>query len=153
MPFLRQLATDRKSVPLRDARLEHVLYCPPCFRKFAALRQAAERKAFSRKAVWAALEVAAILIVGFWLSGIFAHRLGPGRDPQNAAPIVAQISLQDRSVVRGVQKDPQKPEALHVPRGQLKLTVLLPFGSEAGTYEVQILRDVENLLLTALGQS
>ncbi len=148
--FLKQLATNRKSVPLRDPRLDHVLHCSPCFREFAAFRDDAAkgRRTVGRKAFLTSLAVAAALLVGVYFRRTIAVRHPSDETNKNSAPTIAQISLEDRSVVRGVAKDAKNIAALQLPRGRLKLTVLLPFGSEAGTYEIQILRDVEKPLLT-----
>ncbi len=150
--FLKQLATSRKSVPLTDPRLDHVLHCSPCFREFAAFRHKAPkapRRAVGQKAILTSLAVAAALLVGVYLRGAMARRHPSDDDNKSNGLTFAQISLQDRSVVRGVAKDAKKMAALQLPRGRLKLTVLLPFGSDAGAYEIQILRDVEKPLLTA----
>ncbi|MCU1329094.1 MAG: hypothetical protein JWN34_4464, partial [Bryobacterales bacterium] len=36
--FLRTLAADRRSVSVRDPRLDHVTHCSPCFTEFARFR-------------------------------------------------------------------------------------------------------------------
>ncbi len=150
--FLKQLATNRKSVPMTDPRLDHVLHCSPCFREFTAFRDnaaKAPRGPVGQKAIITSLAVAAALLVGVYFRGAMVRRHPSDDDNKSNGLTFAQISLQDRSVVRGAAKDAKKMAALQLPRGQLKLTVLLPFGSEASTYEVQILREVERPLLTA----
>jgi hypothetical protein len=66
---------------------------------------------------------------------------------------MAQINLQNRSITRGDAPPSQRNETILVPRGQLKLTILLPFGSEAGTYDVEILKEVDKPLITRSGQA
>jgi hypothetical protein len=154
--FLRQLATDRKSVPIRDPRLDHVLHCSPCFREFTAFRAKQERSSQrGHKGILFALAAAAILIVAMaiWIAYTRGNRNRTPDTNTNATPIVAQIDLQDRSIMRGAPTSPEARQPLHIPRGQLRLTVLLPFGSDAGTYEVQILQDVQKPLVTAAGHA
>jgi hypothetical protein len=154
--FLRQLANDRKSVPIRDARLDHVLHCSPCFREFTAFRaKRGHSSGRGRKEIVFALAAAAVLIVAvaIWIAYTHGNRNHLLETNSNSTPIVAQIDLQDRSIMRGAPTTPEAKQPLHLPRGQLRLTVLLPFGSDAGTYEVQILRDIQKPLLTAAGSA
>jgi hypothetical protein len=153
--FLRQLATDRKSIPISDPRLDHVVHCSPCFQELTALRShTGGGSGRRRKGILFALAAAAVLIlaVGLWIAYRRSNH-NRQRGVNKDSPIVAQISLQDRSIVRGATTDRETMEPLHLPRGQLRLTVLLPFGSDSGTYEVQILRDIQKPLLTAAGSA
>ena len=150
--FLKQLAINRKSVPIADPRLDHVIHCSPCFQELTAFRDNPSKpsaRAMSRNAIFASLAVAAALLVGIYLRRTLVPSNQHSQVNKDVGPTLAQISLQDRSVVRGLPKNGNEVKALRLPRGRLKLTVLLPFGSEASTYEIQILRDVENPLLTA----
>jgi hypothetical protein len=148
--FLHTLAFDRKSIPVSDARLDHVVHCSPCFRELTEFQAAAKTH---RKTVWAGIAVVAatfVIGVALWVSGVFARWL-PSRTI--STPIVAQINLQNRSITLGGSAPSQQNEAIFVPRGQLKLTILLPFGSEAGAYDVQILKEVDNPLIAGSGQA
>lgn len=150
--FLRRLATDRKSVSLRDPRLDHVVHCSPCFREFTAFQAKAAKRTGKHKTILFAFAAAAALVIAVTLWIPFIHGRGnSGTQGANSTPIVAQINLQDRSIVRGGSSGSGEKGTLHLPRGRLKLTVLLPFGSDAGTYQIQILQDVQRPLLTAVG--
>jgi hypothetical protein len=149
--FLRALAFHRKSIPIHDSRLHHVVHCSPCFRELTDIKAAAKRR---RNTVWAAIAAAAAVIVigvALWESGVFARR--PSSNATNLTPIIAQINLQNRSITRGASPPSQQNETILVPKGQLKLTILLPFGSEAGTYDVEILKEVDKPLIIRSGQA
>jgi hypothetical protein len=149
--FLRTLAFNRKSIPLNDSRLDHVVHCSPCFRELSEIKAAAKRQ---RRRVWTGIGAAAAVIVigiALWATGVLKRF--PSAVTLSSAPIVAQIDLQNRSITRGAPTASQQNGPILVPRGQLKLTVLLPFGSEAGTYEVQILKDVDKPLIAGSGEA
>jgi hypothetical protein len=147
--FLRTLAFHRKSIPLNDSRLDHVVHCSPCFREVTDIKAAGKRR---RNTVWAGIGAAAAIVVigvALWASGVVARHPSPNGTSSN--PIIAQINLQNRSITRGGSAPSQQNETILVPKGQLKLTILLPFGSEAGTYEVQILKEVDKPLIIRSG--
>ncbi len=149
--FLRTLAFHRKSIPLNDSRLDHVVHCSPCFRELTEIKTAGKRR---RNAAWAGFgAVAAIIAIGvaLWAAGVFARHPSPNGTSSN--PIIAQINLQNRSINRGGSAPSQQNETILVPKGQLKLTILLPFGSEAGTYDIEILKEVDKPLITGSGQA
>jgi hypothetical protein len=77
--------------------------------------------------------------------------MGTGR--VNTATIIAQINLQTHSITRGGPVPPQENERILVPRGQLRLTILLPSGSDEGTYHVQVLREIDEPLITSSGHA
>lgn len=150
--FLERLAFDRKSIPLSDPHLDHIVHCSPCFRELSDIKAAGKRK---RPGVWiAAAAAAALILIGLaaWFSGVFGtSRLPAG--PVSSTPIIAQIDLQNSSIPRGVSSESQQNKALTIPRGQLNLTVLLPFGSDAGTYEIQIFKEIGKPLITSTGRA
>lgn len=148
--FLRTLAFRRKSIPVGDPRLDHVVHCSPCFREFTDFQAAATRR---RNARWAAISTIAAVIaiaVALWITGVFG-RLTSNRGV-NGPPIVAEINLQNRPITRGATPSPQQDEIM-VPRGQLKLTILLPFGSDEGNYDVQVLKEVDKALIATSGRA
>jgi len=62
---------------------------------------------------------------------------------RNERPAVLQavtLDLTARGPVRGPEEGPPKPP-LEIPRGNLDLTIYLPFGSEPGIYDLQIVRE------------
>lgn len=148
--FLAALAFNRKSIPVTDPRLDHVVHCSPCFRELTEMKSVAKGR---RNRIWASTCVAAaVVLIGFalWASGILKRI--PASNVRSA-PIVAQIDLQNRSITRGVPTAPQTSQPILIPKGQLKLSILLPVGSEAGTYDIQILKDVDKPLVGGSGRA
>ena len=147
--FLKRLATNRKSIPISDPRLSHVVHCSPCFREFTQFKNEPRNRSQRRNLMVVLGGIAALLIIGVWLTNVPTQsKSGIGK-----TAMMAELNLQDRSIVRGLPNETEKEQLLQIPHGNLKLTVLLPFGSEAGTYEVQILRDVQRPLITSPGHA
>lgn len=147
--FLRQLAFDRHSISLDDTRVEHVLHCSPCFRELTELRrQAARKRRRQRLMMFAAASALLAAGAGVWF--VLAHDRFSGVDP-NSVPLIAKIDLQNRALTRGIPRSSDGNDNLILPRGRLRLTVLLPFASEPGGYEVQVLKEVDKPLVTGSG--
>ena len=150
--FLERLAFNRKSIPLSDPRLDHIVHCSPCFRELSEIKAARKKKT---RRIWIGLAAAAALILiglGVWLSGGFrgvAFPAGGG----TSVPIMAQIDLQNSSIPRGAPSESQQNQVISIPRGRLNLTVLLPFGSDAGKYEIEIFKEVGKPLISSSGQA
>jgi hypothetical protein len=62
------------------------------------------------------------------------------------------VDFRKISVTRGASGEPRYG-APRVPRAFLHLTILLPFGTEAGKYDVQIQREVDKPLVLASGMA
>ena len=61
----------------------------------------------------------------------------PELDKQKPPEVqVAVLDLRKRGIPRGASNNP--PRDLNLPKGRLKLSIYLPFGSELGQYEVRI---------------
>lgn len=147
--FLKQLATDRKSIQLSDSRLEHVPRCSPCFRDFKQYRDAANRAKLTRTAF---LSTAALLAVALIALLIFNFKK-PVPDQANFQ--TAELDLFHNGVTRGGDTQEQTPQvAPALPRKRLDLQITLPFASEEGDYEVQVVRsNSEPTGLTAAGKA
>jgi hypothetical protein len=132
--FLKQLANNRRSIELSDVRLDHVPRCSPCFREFAYFRDARKRAVMTRRAVLAA---AGTLAAGL---GVVVLRW-PQSDLQSSGYERFEINLYNYSRTRGVDT-PNSPASLRtdIPRKRLYLIIILPFASQEGKYEIQILR-------------
>lgn len=154
--FLRTLAHSRKSIPITDPRLDHLARCSPCYREFAAFReQATHRRSLRKRAgVLAAIAAgAAVPILWLWTQD-GRSPAAPRGEMQKPAPVEyakAQLDLTNRSVTRGGPPAAAGGDDLVLPRQRLDVSVLLPVGSETGTYEVQILREVDQPLVSATG--
>lgn len=149
--FLQTLAFNRKSIPLNDPRLDHVVHCSPCFRELTELKSAAKSH---RQRVWIASSAAAAVVVtgvALWGTGTL-RRILPSSSG-SPAPILAQIDLQNRAMTRGAPTTFPKMEPIRIPSGPLKLSILLPIGSEPGLYQLEVLKDVDKPLITESGQA
>jgi hypothetical protein len=152
--FLSQLATDHSSISLNDPRLDHVLHCSPCFSEFSTIRQNAISNQRARRIV-ATGAVAAVLLVAIalWLIARGSVHIPTLENPAKSGSLVSQLDLRNRSVTRGNSEAHRGNESLSIPRGQLSLVILLPFGSEDGDYEVEILRQVDHPLAFGRGRA
>jgi hypothetical protein len=133
--FLKRLASNRRSIALSDARLDHVTRCSPCFREFVEFRDGHKRSVFTRRAVLATGGGA--LAAG--LATVLARR---PKSPSNPSIDYQQIriNLFDYAANRGVDSQPRTTAAQpDLPRKHLELRITLPFTSPEGKYEVQIL--------------
>jgi hypothetical protein len=154
--FIEQLAINTSSVPMSDRRIEHVTHCSPCFKELLDIRRGRKRRRVGR---WLSVAAAAAAIIGavIWVRSGDGARKNPDT-PQSAdgrrtpeSLQVAQLNLQNRPITRGVNSGATNDATLKLPQGRLKVTVLLPFGSEDGRYDVQILKEVDSPLVTASG--
>ena len=150
--FLERLAFNRKSIPLSDPRLDHVVHCSPCFRELTDIRASAKKK---RRATWIGAAIAAALVLvgaGVWLTGGL-RRIGTPGGTGTSARMVAQIDLQNASRHRGAPSQSQEKGVSPIPRGPLELTILLPFGSDAGRYDVEIFKEIGKPLISSSGNA
>jgi hypothetical protein len=153
---LRQLANRPR--PTRDAVWEHVTHCSPCYREFLDLRaqvksqREQERRVAVRRRV---LAVAALLVIA---AGAAATYEMSKRGYFRSTPPVgtyesASLDLKDRSVSRSVEKQAPKTQPLMLPARRLDLSIFLPIGSEAGRYDVQLLKKIDEPILSATGDA
>ncbi len=107
-----------------------------------------------RQRLWIASSAAAAVVVtgvALWGTGTL-RRILPSSSG-NSTPILAQIDLQNRAMTRGAPPASPKMEPIRIPSGPLKLSILLPVGSEPGMYQLEVLKDVDKPLITASGQA
>jgi hypothetical protein len=136
---LRQLASRDRSED--DPAWEHVTHCSPCYGEFIELL-AARSSAARRCLKWLVPAAASVLIVA--LAAVFFLRRNPGpiqtREPVTAAVFVpARLDMRDWSPTRGLENEKSAPTPQLLPRKRLDLSVVLPIGSMAGIYELQLL--------------
>ena len=156
-PTLKALAWRRR-FPEAQKLISHLGSCSPCYQEHAEfVRQQGSRQRLYRLAAVAVLVVG----VGIWISWKLIRGAGlsnpevppivnappPERFPHQA-PVpelekqkppevqVALLDLRKRGIPRG--ENSTKPGDLTLPKGRLKLSIYLPFGSEVGQYEVRI---------------
>jgi len=147
-------AIAKKSIPMHDPAHEHVGNCSPCFSELTEIRAALSR----RRLMWSmGTASAAVVVLAFVAYFAFIRLESPIRQeaiqPVSPPPgslatansqtpeyQVAVLDLHTASTSRTVQ--PLTPESnrrpVEIPRGLLELTIHLPVGSEAGSYEVGI---------------
>jgi hypothetical protein len=135
--FLKQLAHDHRSIKPSDHRLDHVAHCSPCFREFVVFRDKFKSQTTTRRAVLTGLgSLAAVLAV----IAIAVRR--PHRElTVNSESRLIDIDLRPFSPSRGTDSATlPTPRQIDLPRTRLDLRITLPFASQEGDYEVQILR-------------
>jgi hypothetical protein len=153
---LRQLANRPR--PTRDAVWEHVTHCSPCYREFLDLRaQVKSQREQQRRVVVRRrlVVVAALLVVAggavatYELSERGYFRSTPAAGTYESA----SLDLKNRSVSRSVEKQTPKAQPLVLPARRLDLSIFLPIGSEAGRYDVQLLKKIDEPILSSTGDA
>jgi len=131
----------RRELPIGDPAYDHFAKCSPCYQELRTIQQAdAARLAAARRKrlAYAAAAVLVVAIGGSW----FALRQTADRSGAAVSTTgveqQARLDLRPFAVTRG-DETKKEPEGLVLSRARLKATILLPVGSEAGDYEVQIL--------------
>lgn len=141
------LALARRQVPVGDPVGEHVSQCSPCYREMRAIQQAegirpAEERRASRS--WWPAAAAAVLVLAAglvaWL--VYGNRqVAPTSAPEQivaeAEPVEVTLDLRRYSVTRSDAPAEDLPPLL-LPRAKVRLTLLLPVGSDPGEYEVRV---------------
>jgi hypothetical protein len=147
---LEQLARTRGSID--DPIYEHLGSCSPCYREWRAMQTAAGTSMRTagatrrlRSMTWwmaAAAIVAALALVGvlWWLR----KTPTPERDLRSvirhdsSGETALSLDLRPYAVARGDSPNAvTRPPVL--PRGPMRVTIILPVGAEAGPYDIQIL--------------
>lgn len=151
------LALARRDRPIGDPSYEHLTKCSPCYREFRALQgaQAPQRPAGAFRWVAAAAAVL-VAIVGAWFFFVAQDRAAPtdqvARQNSPASELRTELDLRQYAVTRSDQKQSDRPP-LPLPRGRLSVTILLPVGSEPGSYEIQVLDSELKSKASATGQA
>ncbi len=134
----------RRKLPITPEEQNHIFHCSPCFATYLAIRNQIRRSRIIRlSTIWTC---STVLLVGLTLYTYNQRSLSP--PPQFATA----FNLQERPVFRGTQSAVIHPSPFVMPRGIVHLSLTLPLGSQAGTYQVQICRDKNTkALLTTSG--
>lgn len=138
-----------------DPNWQHITHCSPCYREFldirAEMKRAARAKRLGMGAGLAAL--AALLIGGLWYVTQRSGPTSPER-PQIAELVYRPrvVDLEGWSSTRSEDgREPPKP--IQLGRGPEELTIRLPFASRPGRYEVQLLKAVDQPLVSTSGEA
>jgi hypothetical protein len=149
-----------------DALWEHITHCSPCYAVFLRCKQEFRKRAAYRR-VLLPLAASVVIAIGSWIAihaarhhqstggaGTARNARVPTREPQELArtrqPLPISVDLRSQAALRGAdEKAPPAP--IHVPRRLVEFNVLLPFASDDGSYQVEILDAQKRLLLTTTG--
>ena len=124
------IALSRRERPLSDPGYVHLTKCSPCYLETRALFE--DRRLHRR---WHLLKAAAAAVIVVAIALAVWFFAGSGSRPTE---LRAELDLRPYSLMRGEpQESSRRP--LPIPRARVALTMLLPVGSEAGMYEVQVL--------------
>jgi hypothetical protein len=134
---------------------QHLTHCSECYREFLDIRASMKRRKKAQRVgigigvAAAIVAVAAIIFLG--------NRQGAGSPP--VRPQIAEriyrprmVDLEGLSMTRS-EKGRQEIKPILLGREPEELTIRLPFGSKAGAYEVQLLKNADRPLLTATGEA
>jgi hypothetical protein len=147
-------ALSRRERPIDDPGYEHLAHCSPCYREFRILQDEKGSEAVQRaprRARWIALAAAVIVLAtGAWL--YFRADVSPPPPVVVVADVRVELDLRPFTVSRSPQDSgPRAP--LDLPRGKLIVALLLPAGSEPGTYEVRLLDSASQAQASASGEA
>ena len=140
------IALARRAQPINDPAYEHLVKCSPCYREFRVLQEAGTSAppvaAARRSSAWM-LGAAAVLLVA--LTGVWWLTRGENSVQDtavaslaNRTPVQAQLDLRKFAVLRSEQTT-AAAIAVQLPAKLVDVTLLLPVGSEPGSYDVQML--------------
>ena len=140
------IALARRQVAIGDPLWEHLSNCSPCFREMRAIQQAegirpADERRTSRS--WWPAAAAALLVVAAGLAWfVYGGRQPvpapvPGQVVTQAEPVAVTLDLRQHGVARSDAPAKELPR-LVLPRAKVRLTLLLPTGSEPGGYQVYL---------------
>ena len=144
---LIQLA--QRTRPLTDPWWDHIMVCSPCR---IDVRELGRELPVAPKGVtwggrrWATAAVLA-LAVGLTVSFLLGRSINDG-----GRPIAITGDLRKYAMTRSGQA-PQLEQPLLLSRGHLRLTLLLPSGSETGPYELQLLDAERGTHATGAGEA
>lgn len=130
-------------MPLAEAEkwLDHLGSCSPCYRDFSQFQ-----KTYQLRRKRTLLAIAASFLICASVAGWgFVQWHNKGQITQ-----VAVLDLRNWSVPRGVEPNPGV-KAFEVSREASRLSILLPFGSSEGQYDVRIATLSGESLATASG--
>jgi hypothetical protein len=143
---LREVASA--SSPFAHPAYEHIKTCSPCLQEMLHMQGAVVLKRQKATAVRTRSLVAGCFALGLllMLGAVFVGWLDrkTAHEHVAAAPVPATIALDFRSIgpFRGAD-DASAESLVHVPSKLVALQITLPFGSDDGTYSVEI-RDPQN---------
>jgi hypothetical protein len=133
---VREVAGRRELI--EDDAWQHITHCSPCYATFLQFKD--EFRSLRRRRGLGII-LGAICLIAL-TTGVVIYEVNHRGEPatiQNEDNYeAARLDLRDRSSQRSATAEPGNTALLALPRKKLNLTILLPFGSEPGKYEVQM---------------
>lgn len=156
-----------KTLPQEDALWQHITHCSPCYQEFLEYRATfLEHRRNRRRMLASAGAIAAVaLIAVVWLStsrsapkvpsNITTRRPSPSAPRLDVGQTVTAVLNMQASPTRGPEGTAVGPgELQRLPRGRMApLLIYLPFGSDPGTYKVEVRNDKGDALSTFTGDA
>jgi hypothetical protein len=155
-PILQELASRPLDETIEnDSNWQHVTHCSECYKEFLDIRAAMKRLQKTRRVALGLGLVAAVVAVAAIL--FFTNRQAGA--PRSARSKVAEqifhprvIDLEGQSTTRS-EKGKEEMKPIPLGREPEELTIRLPFGSRAGTYEIELLKTADRPLLSLTGEA
>ena len=137
-----------------DPHWHHLTHCSECYREYLGYRTVGRERTNAAK-IRVAWAVAAAVVIAAGLALFLVKR---GQAPEPGPPAVARVfrprlvDLEGRAMTRS-EEGKQETKPILLGREPEELTIRLPFGSRAGTYEIQFLKDADHPLLSLTGEA
>jgi hypothetical protein len=137
------LALARKARPIEDPAYQHLTECSACYVDVRVIQRSmgSPANAFGAVARRMMIAAAVVLVAGgaTWFVAVARDGRIERDDASLHGNVIRDITLDVRndSPERGERNSPA-PQPIRLPRDRLRVTILLPVGSEAGTYELEL---------------
>jgi len=135
---LKKIASHEMPLPEAEKWLDHLTSCSPCYGDFSQFQAAHQRRRTQRL-----LAVAASILIVVGIAGWVLFQ----KHNESLVAQTAVLDLRNRSVPRGTEPNPVEPP-LVVSRAAAHWNIFLPFGSDAGQYEIRLLAGSGELLVS-----
>ena len=139
------VALSRRERPLTDPGYVHLTKCSPCYLEVRALHE--QHRTERRRRLLTVGVAAAAVVLAIAAGAWFFVTMRSG-----ATELRAEFDLRPYAVMRGEPQETGR-QPLSLPRGRVALTLLLPVGSAAGMYEVQVLDSELRSMTSAPGMA
>jgi|SRR5690348_3834324 hypothetical protein len=134
---------------IEDDAWQHITHCSPCYATFLQFKDEF-RKARRRRGLAIILSAVALVAISVGITSYAVnHRVESPAIQSGESFVAARLDLRDSSLQRGAEAGSKTIAALTLPRKKLNLTIDLPFGSEAGKYELQLRKAGQELVTVA----
>jgi hypothetical protein len=135
---LKRIASHEMPLAEAERWLDHLTSCSPCYSDFSQFQAA-----YQRRRIQTVLAIAASILMGLSLAGWVLLQ----RHNETLVAQTAVLDLRNRSLPRGTEANPVEPP-LVVSRAAAHWNIFLPFGSDAGPYDIRLLAGSGELLVS-----